>query len=257
MKLLTMIAAVLCLSWSLPAQSYGDAGHKMFCQAAFDFSSKGTQQRLQELADQHPRYKDFASICTWADDIKSYSQWDWARSHHYVNFPRRSAKVSLADCPTQGGCILTAIQHHYDVLLHDPDAWTSLAFLAHFVGDLHQPLHVSFADDRGGNQAAVIYYDQPINLHTLWDFGMLEQRNTSAKTLLLEATQSAPIEVTPELTLAWANESAAITRRVYSQYRVNQKLGDAYTAEWGPVLEQRMQQGAQRLAGILDTLYGD
>jgi len=27
----------------------------------------------------------------------------------------------------------------------------SLKYLGHWVGDIHQPLHVSFADDRGGN----------------------------------------------------------------------------------------------------------
>jgi hypothetical protein len=63
--------------------------------------------------------------------------------------------------------------------------------------------------------------------------------------------------VTPEQTLKWANESAAITRRIYSNYREGQELGEDYTAQWEPVLEQRMQQGAERLAAILDGLFSD
>lgn len=38
-------------------------------------------------------------------------------------------------------------------------------FLAHFMGDIHQPLHVSFADDEGGNSIIVHWYRRKSNLH--------------------------------------------------------------------------------------------
>jgi hypothetical protein len=37
----------------------------------------------------------------------------------------------------------------------DADKLASLKFLGHWVGDVHQPLHVSFADDRGGNEIEI------------------------------------------------------------------------------------------------------
>lgn len=47
-----------------------------------------------------------------------------------------------------------------------PDNLTeSLMFLAHFMGDIHQPLHVSFADDEGGNSIIVHWYRRKSNLH--------------------------------------------------------------------------------------------
>jgi hypothetical protein len=38
-------------------------------------------------------------------------------------------------------------------------------FLAHFVGDVHQPLHVGFEEDEGGNTIKVHWYRRKENLH--------------------------------------------------------------------------------------------
>lgn len=57
------------------------------------------------------------------------------------------------DCP-EVGCVVSAI-HRYSDVLRDQNATRkkkveALKFLVHFVGDLHQPPHVSRAKDRGG-----------------------------------------------------------------------------------------------------------
>lgn len=259
---LVAAAALFISATLLPAklaQAYGGIGHHAFCEMTYSLVQPQTRARLDAMVAEHPDYNDFGQICSWADHIKSDKVWDWAKPHHYVNFARSAAKVVPEDCPDQG-CILSAIQHHYDVLSHDPSDWVALAFLAHFIGDLHQPMHVSFADDLGGNRASLVYFDQPTNLHRLWDTDMLAQRGgqdsaRKAAELGESLTALAPIQVTPATTLVWANESAAITRRIYSNYREGQTLGNDYTAQWGPVLEQRMQQGAQRLAAVLDSIY--
>ena len=41
----------------------------------------------------------------------------------------------------------------------------SLMFLAHFVGDIHQPLHAGFEADEGGNTKIVHWYRRKSNLH--------------------------------------------------------------------------------------------
>lgn len=258
--LVIALAGLTTTLWPATTQAYGGTGHAAFCEAAYQFAAPATQKKIDAMVAQHPDYDSFGALCSWADHIKSDEKWDWAKPHHYVNFPHERAKVTAQDCPVQGGCILSAIQHHYDVLTHNPNDWVALAFLAHFIGDLHQPLHVSFADDLGGNRASVVYFDQPTNLHRLWDTDMLVHRGgesgvQQAEQLVRGAVSLSPLTVTPEQTLSWANESAAITRRIYSQYRENQELGNDYTAQWGPVLEQRIQQGAQRLAAVLDGLY--
>lgn len=253
---LTLMATTLTIP---TAHAYGSIGHHAFCEMTYALVQPATRERLDAMVAEHPSYDDFGSICSWADHIKSDDKWDWAKPHHYVNFPRDQAKVRAQDCSNKG-CVLSAIQHHYDVLKHDPNDWVALAFLAHFIGDLHQPMHVSFADDLGGNRAPLVYFEQPTNLHRLWDTDMLAKRGGSQSAektteLLRDIQPLSALIITPEKTLSWANESAAITRRIYSNYREGQQLAEDYTAQWGPVLEQRMQQGAQRLAAVLDGLY--
>ena len=50
-----------------------------------------------------------------------------------------------------------------------------MKFLCHWVGDLHQPLHVSFEDDRGGNGIATTGGLCNRNLHGVWDTCIIEQ----------------------------------------------------------------------------------
>src|SRR5690554_7954409 len=219
----TLFVIGLTVGFIKPAAAYGGIGHDAFCQLAYDLSQPATRAKLDGLVQQHPDYQNFGSLCSWADHIKSETRWDWAKPHHYVNFSRAAAKVTATDC-AQSGCILSAIQHHYDVLKHDPEDWVAFAFLVHFIGDLHQPMHVSFADDLGGNRAQLEYFDEPTNLHRLWDTDMLAQRggSQSAKKVAELLRPLKPLDaiiVTPEQTLSWANESAAITRRIYSNYR--------------------------------------
>lgn len=38
-------------------------------------------------------------------------------------------------------------------------------FLAHFVGDVHQPLHAGFEEDEGGNTIIIRWYRRKTNLH--------------------------------------------------------------------------------------------
>jgi hypothetical protein len=47
-------------------------------------------------------------------------------------------------------------------------------FIAHLIGDIHQPLHAGFAEDRGGNSVEVRFNGRKENLHSLWDRALVE-----------------------------------------------------------------------------------
>jgi len=65
----------------------------------------------------------------------------------------------------------------------------ALRLVIHFVGDLHQPLHVADNGDKGGNRRHVIFRGHPDNLHWVWDTGLLERinRNPAAFAAELES----------------------------------------------------------------------
>ncbi|WP_105433013.1 S1/P1 nuclease [Neorhizobium sp. T6_25] len=63
----------------------------------------------------------------------------------------------------------------------DEDRVFALMAIGHWVGDIHQPLHISFSDDKGGNAikarvpggCGTSSY-RPRNLHAVWDGCLLE-----------------------------------------------------------------------------------
>ncbi len=90
----------------------------------------------------------------------------------------RDASGLTTDCGVASPCVVTAIAKDFAVLSSgtatDGDKATSLKFLGHWVGDVHQPLHVSFTDDRGGNEINVTG-DCRGNLHAAWDSCLVKE----------------------------------------------------------------------------------
>jgi hypothetical protein len=104
---------------------------------------------------------------------------------------------------------------------------TALKYLGHWVGDLHQPLHVSFGDDRGGNNVSTSGECLP-NLHSAWDTCLVlkavgEDPRAAAADLVKSITP-AQQELWTQASdpRDWANESFAITRAAATQYCLQQ-----------------------------------
>ena len=120
--------------------------------------------------------QSLADASVWADNIRNYRH--DADPLHYVNIPLAdTVYVPEKHCP-RGRCIIAAIEQERR-LLADPaaspdDRAEALRFLVHFMGDLHQPLHVSNNGDRGGNQRAVTLLGSPTDLHKVWDGELID-----------------------------------------------------------------------------------
>ena len=84
-----------------------------------------------------------------------------------------------------GNCLSAQIERNAR-LLADPqvprrEKLIALAFLVHFVGDLHQPMHAGDHGDLGGNKVAVSYglIAGHTNLHGIWDGWLAERALTT------------------------------------------------------------------------------
>lgn len=85
-----------------------------------------------------------------------------------------------SDFPCVENCAINAIDYYTERLKTAEtkyDRWFALVFLVHLVGDLHQPLHVGFRDDRGGNDVIVHYlhFGSCFNLHQVWDQYLIQR----------------------------------------------------------------------------------
>jgi nuclease S1 len=232
-----MLAFLLACS---PAFAWGCKGHQIVALIAENHLNPNTRAMVKEILDAAPidsalkRYcgesglDAFADSSTWADDERSIRP--ETASLHYLDIPRGSAKADVAKFCAAEGCVTSAIEAQL-AILRDPAASVqargdALRFLIHFVGDMHQPLHLTTNNDRGGNCVPISFFEvQPSltnaqkedyrpNLHSVWDTDIIErfsqgqtpqQMADSLKKKYQSqriAWQSAPIRV-----FAWAWES--------------------------------------------------
>lgn len=248
---------LLLLAFTSQVHAWGFTGHKAFCEAAFDLTQPSTQKALSAITAKQGEYHSFAEACTWADDIKKDHKWDWSKHLHYVNIAHDDHHLSASDCPKKG-CVLSGIDEMQAKLKKDPQDWQALFFLAHFVGDLHQPMHVSYADDWGGNKTKVSFFGKPANLHGIWDYGIIEHLIGNDwkgwGDQLASKASAADASGTPA---QWGNESLQLTQQIYQGYHENAQLGQAYVDANAPLIEQRIEKGAERLAKMLDAIYAN
>lgn len=250
-----LLPGLLLLSPALHA--FGGTGHALVCDLAYQLMQSSSRDAIDKTLASSPQ-PQFSASCSWADEVREDKAFAYSSAWHYVNFPKHNTSLSKTDCPEKG-CILSAITLMQQRLSNNSKDWQALLFLAHFVGDLHQPLHVSYADDLGGNRTAVYFYGEPANLHAVWDFSLLKRAgyddNAAKGKALLQAITPAQLHAWRQgEPLDWAQESAEITQQLYRSYRPGMLIDDSYQQQQLPVLEQRIQQAAVRLAWLLDNL---
>ena len=157
--------------------AWGSSGHRIIARVATHYLNRRAQDEVRRLLAGEK--EDVIAASTWADEIRfsrpETSNW------HFVDFPRNAtAYVPSRDCLAtgQGECMVSAVQRFIRVLKNpkygDEEKREALKFLIHLVGDLHQPLHCGYKDDRGGNIIRVYFTRSVItNLHSAWDSGMI------------------------------------------------------------------------------------
>ncbi|XBJ05205.1 hypothetical protein VPH35_024029 [Triticum aestivum] len=161
------------------AQAWGKEGHYMTCKIADGFLTKEALAGVKALLPSSAN-GELAEVCSWADTQRF--RYRWSSPLHFADTPE-DCKFSYArDChDTKGNknvCVVGAI-NNYTAALQDSSSpynrTESLMFLAHFVGDVHQPLHCGHVEDLGGNTILVRWYRRKSNLHHVWDVDVIEQ----------------------------------------------------------------------------------
>lgn len=238
-------------------------GHRLICEIAWRELTPVVQERIRVLLAADTAYDRFSDSCVWADDVRRDPRYRRYTTAHYVNLPRNAGGVDVTRDCGDTYCVIEAIRDMIAVLRDDgaptPDRVEALKFLGHFVGDLHQPLHAGYGDDRGGNDTPVQLDGRDINLHWLWDGELLEQlgfRESDAARLHAEIR---PIdrtlwgELTPE---RWAEESFQLVEREVYHGVEDGRLAAAYVERNRYTVKRQMLKAGVRLGALLNQLLG-
>ncbi|KAL7243844.1 hypothetical protein ACSBR1_016129 [Camellia fascicularis] len=150
----------------------------------------------------------------------------------------------------------------------------ALMFLSHFIGDVHQPLHVGFLGDEGGNTITIRWYKRKTNLHHVWDTMIIESAlktfYSKDLSIMIQAIQKNITDGWSDEFLLW--EGCALDQTVcpdpYASESINlackfayrnatpgSTLGDDYFLSRLPVVEKRLAQSGVRLAATLNRIF--
>lgn len=250
MKRRLLVALLAAALLPTAACAWGPEGHRLVAELADARLEPKTRENVAALLAFEPG-ATLASIASWADENRTRETAAW----HYVNFPRDADCTYRAgrDC-RNGDCVVAALEAQAQVLASNapPDAkLLALKYVVHFVGDVHQPLHAAFGDDRGGNLYQVQADGQGTNPHAVWDSWVIHRWPGGHAALrkaidgLPAATQATPIE--------WGHESCRIAT-AEGFYPVKRTLGVDYAQSMAPTVASRLRAAADRLAGLLTAL---
>ena len=246
------VLAALGLLCSPDAHAWGAQGHRVIATLAQSQLTPAARREVNRLLALEPG-ESLVSISTWADEHRSEQSRPW----HYVNLPRTSCTYKARRDCADGRCVVGAIQAQIKVLASsapDEERLVALKYLVHFAGDVHQPLHAGFQDDKGGNTYQLQAFKHGSNLHALWDTGLIESLGEDTRTMAARLARKGKDrgKVNPWTAKQAAQESCRIVAQ--SGFYPARVVGDDYIATYVPVLEDRLALAAARLAELLNRV---
>ncbi|NNF16887.1 MAG: S1/P1 nuclease [Gammaproteobacteria bacterium] len=277
------------------AYAWGKNGHRITAKLGEDRLSPKAHAAVRALAGT----KSLALLSNWADFIRSDPAWDCIKPMHYVTvdddetleqgmakpaYLSRACNGELFKTLNMPNNIVSAIDYFAEIVAGDPAKaadfaalladsgatpldnsirLTALALLVHFVGDIHQPLHVG-RSDLGANVISVQWFGELTNLHTVWDTELIEfqQLSYTEFTAFLEQEfankKGLGLGLGP---VTWAHESIAHRVQVYDagddgHPQANlPRLSYEYAAAQNALLNRRLYSGGTRLGQLLNSIF--
>ncbi len=253
----SVIFIVLSIFSSL---NWGSTGHRVIAEVATNYLTDNAKFKINKILDG----ETLVNASTFADDIKSDSRYDKYYDWHFLNMELDDEYEEII--PSDKGDVYLAINQCIDIIesdsASDSDKSFYLKLLVHFVGDLHQPLHIGRYEDRGANRIYVKWFGRNSNLHRVWDSEMINSHNMSYSELALNLPNPDFLILTEKAKdferndiLNWVDEIHEYTNKIYGDVSIDDKLGYEYQYKNFGTVKDLLLIGGIRLAKILNYLF--
>jgi hypothetical protein len=255
-KFIAVLLVSLFSTGLFASEDWGKTGHRAVGEIAGKYLSKKAEKQILKLLDGH----SLAFVANYGDDIKSDRAYDHYSPWHYVNFP--FGEKYETHPKSEKGDIIQGIEKCITVLKNAnssrEDKVFHLKMLVHFMGDLHQPLHIGLADDKGGNDFQVRWFNDGTNLHSVWDYKMLDfyemsYTEVATNTDVLSKEQVEAIK--KGNVIDWMYESRVLCEDIYANTEIGEKLSYNYMYKYMNTLRSQLQKGGIRLAKVLNEIF--
>jgi S1/P1 Nuclease len=276
-----LLALCMAFGAGAPALAWWDYGHKTIATIAWDAVKPTTRTAIARLLKSERLVetptcglKTLEDASYWPDCIKGLgARFDYAFSWHYQNVDV-CKPFDLKSACKDGHCVSKQIERAAKLLgdekVPSRERLMALAFLAHFVGDLHMPLHAGDRSDKGGNDVKAAYGEVAgrVNLHLLWDGPLAERAITTPPAGPAGIAQSVAANAGERVQRAagsvedWSRENWQVARDMaYGTALGGDPCGpvppravinNATIEALVPVVRNQMLNGGLRLARLLD-----
>jgi len=259
LKKLILGAAVLYAP--LQSMAWGTEGHRIAGQIADSYLTPKARAAIKAILGN----ESIAITSNWADFIKSDPNFSYLSSWHYVDLDKEYTLPELQDFLNQDTKTDAYTKLNFLIgglkkkTLSKENKLLYLRMLIHIVEDVHQPLHVGHTEDKGGNDIKVTWFNNPTNLHSVWDSQLIDfqQLSYTEYTAMINHTtvaqraewQKAPIS-------QWLFESGQIASKLYSETKNGDALnGYKYNFEHIATINRQLLKAGVRLAGVLNQIF--
>ena len=264
----------------VPAQAWGEYAHRQTARIAEANVSPEVRAKIRVLLAREKEIgtpdcplKTLDDAAVWPDCLRGQGwRWGYTFAWHYRTAPVCKAFDPKANC-AGGNCVTAQISRAQRVLgderLPAHERLAALAFMVHFAGDVHMPLHSGDNEDQGGNARTADYGIKPgLNLHSIWD-GPLAERAISdpADPVVRRYSAAERAELAGGTPDDWGRESWEIARSfVYPTAFDTENLCDGSLPERAvlsqediargvPIARRRVVQSGLRIAGLLEAAF--
>ena len=241
---------------------WGATGHRVVGEIANAHLCRKAKKNIRAILGN----ESIAISSNWADFIKSDSTLKYIDPWHYINiksglnysdFDAYLKTDTIADAYTRINFLITELK---DKQLPLVKKQFYLRLLIHIVGDIHQPMHTGRAEDLGGNRVKVLWFNEPTNLHSVWDDKLIEFQKLSyteytnninhTNKAIRKEWQKQPMSL-------WLFESYQLADKIYGGItQPDQKLSYRYNYDYIAIVNQQLLKGGVRLAGLLNDIFG-
>ena len=258
MKLKQILLSSSLLLSSLYAFGWGQKGHDVTAAIAERHLTPATLAAVTDILDG----KSMVYYANWPDNACHTPQYEYTKTWHYKNIDEDQTYSTAPNIPE--GNIVSAIEEQVKVLNDSTSSqeqkWLALVLTVHFLGDIHQPMHMGRASDRGGNSHQIKYFGSNANLHGTWDSKLPEAAHKwSYSEWVDNIDRASDVESMEILSLQspdnWGRQTYEIAKSVYAGTPEGTNVSYDYIAEWTPVVEQQFLRGGLRLADLLNKIF--
>lgn len=280
MKAALAVALALAVILPAPAHAWGFYAHRKTAAIAEANVSPQVRAKIARLIRSEPALgtpecplKSLEDAAVWPDCIRGEGwRWGYTAAWHYRTAPVCQAFNPRANC-AGGNCVTAQVTRAHRMLADEslPAAirLEALAFVVHFAGDVHMPLHSGDNEDRGGNDRKADYGIRPgYNLHSIWD-GPLAERAISdpADPVVRRYSSAERAELSGGTPDDWGRESWEIARSFVYPTAFDTEdvcaaplpdetaLSQEDIIRGVPIAKRRVQQAGLRIADLLESAF--